>query len=179
MSFKKTALVLAAAIVSVTLSGLVLAQDSQPAGGDNPGRGGRGGRGNFDPAQFMKDRMDHIKTTLGATDDEWKVLQPKIEKIGKLAMQTRGMGMGMGRGGRGGQDATLPADAPDTQKKFVELKKVLDNKDSKKEDIIAALTAYREAKAKAQADLVAAQKELKDILTARQEAECVTLGLID
>ena len=43
-----------------------------------------------------------MKENFGATDDEWKVLQPKIEKVMTLRMQAGGMGgMMMGGGGRG------------------------------------------------------------------------------
>ena len=55
----------------------VLAQDTPPAG--QPGQPGQGGRP--DPAQFRQRFMDRIKEQLGSSDDEFKVLQPKIEQL--------------------------------------------------------------------------------------------------
>lgn len=43
----------------------------------------------------------------------------------------------------------------------------------------AALTALREARAKAREELEKAQKELKDLLTLKQEARLVTMGLLE
>ncbi|MEP0841816.1 MAG: hypothetical protein HRF43_03795, partial [Phycisphaerae bacterium] len=68
---------------------------------DQPG--GRGGRGNFDPAQMRQRMMDNIKEELAASDDEWKVLQPKVEKVLDAQRETRGGGFG-GFGGFGGRD---------------------------------------------------------------------------
>src|SRR5215831_6890440 len=58
------------------------------AGGDQGGgrrnRGGGnggGGGGNFDPTQFRQRMMDNIKEQMGAKDDEWKVIEPKLTKV--------------------------------------------------------------------------------------------------
>src|SRR5258705_7103323 len=61
-------------------------------------------RGNFDPAQARERFMTQIKERLGASDDEWKVLQPKLEKVMTAQRESRGGvgGFGGGRGGRGG-----------------------------------------------------------------------------
>src|SRR5437867_5400501 len=59
------------------------------------------GRGNFDPAQFRERRMNQLKEQLGATDDEWKAIQPKVEKVMNAQREMRGGG-GFGFGGPGG-----------------------------------------------------------------------------
>src|SRR5215208_6905495 len=60
-------------------------------------------RGNFDPAQFRERRMNQIKEQLGASDDEWKVIQPKVDKVMNAQRETFGGGRGFGgRGGGGG-----------------------------------------------------------------------------
>src|SRR5437762_6836879 len=73
---------------------------------DNQQGGRNQGRGNFDPAQFRQRAMDRIKEQLGATDDEWKVIQPKVEKVMTAHRESRGGfgfgGFGGGRGGPGG-----------------------------------------------------------------------------
>jgi len=55
----------------------------------------------------------------------------------------------------------------------------MQNKDAPSSDIVAALTAYRDARTKAQAELAAAGKRLRELLTVRQEAQLVLLGLLE
>src|SRR5687767_11756563 len=64
--------------------------------------GDRGGRGDFDPARFMEERMNRTKERLGATEEEWQVIKPKLEKV-MTAQAEAVMGrFGMGGGRRGG-----------------------------------------------------------------------------
>jgi hypothetical protein len=131
----------------------------------------------FDPAQFKQQRLDRIKEQLGATDDEWKVLQPKIEKVMDAQMAGFGGGFGRGRGGNNGGD-NAPPPTP-TAKAAQELRELLQNKDASADDIKAKLAALREARAKTRADLEAARKDLKEVLTQRQEAVLVTNGMLE
>jgi len=167
----------------------VFAQESRPA------RGGRGGT--FDPAQFQAQMDKAMQDRLGVTEDEWKVLQPKIEKVRTAQRDARGGGMfgmggpGMGgRGGRGGRGGNNPpADQPaqpdnapaqsEVQKASTALGKVLENKEAKPEDIKAALTTLRDAKVKAKTELEKAQKDLKEVLTLKQEAQFVMMGMLE
>jgi exonuclease VII large subunit len=149
--------------------------------------------GQRDPAQsqqrmeqFRQQMADRMKQSLGATDDEWKALQPRIEKVQTLSRQARGGGMGFMSRGRGGPGGRPQGDRPqsdrpqsEVEKKSEALQKILDNKEAKVEEIKAALTALREARAKARAELETAQKELREVVTVRQEAQLVTLGLLD
>jgi len=140
--------------------------------------GGGGGRGGFDPAAMRQRRLDNIKQSLGVTDQEWTALQPRVEKVMTLSMQARMGGM-MGRmGGRGGAAAEAPAPTTETEKTALALRTVLENKDSTKEQVAQALTAYRNAREKAEQDLAKAQEELKALLTPRQEAQLVLDGLL-
>ena len=189
----------AVAAMGIVSVGLASAADAPAAGGDNGGaRQGRQ-RGNFDPAQMRQQMSDRMKTAMGATDDEWKVLQPKIEAVQTAQRDTRGGGMMgmMGRGNRPGRTggaaggdaaggAAAPAAAPATPavpqseaaKASDALRKVLDNKEAKPEEVKTALQAFRDARTAAEAKLVAAQKELKDIVTVKQEAQLVMMGLL-
>jgi hypothetical protein len=168
-------------------------RDRNRDGGRDGGRdqrdGGRNGgrdRGNFDPAA-MRDRwMNSIKEDLGAKDDEWKVLQPKVEKVMTARRETmgdRGFG-GFRRGGddrRGGEDRRPPSDQPESKvaKAQRDLRTALDNKSASSDEINKKLTAYREARDKARADLQAAQKDLKELCTPRQEAALVMNGMLE
>jgi Spy/CpxP family protein refolding chaperone len=139
-------------------------------------------RGNFDPAQMRERYMNSIKEQLKADDDEWKVLSPKIEKLMTAQRDTRNVG-GFGRrpgggGGGGGGNADNQPQTP-VAKASAELRTVLENKDTAPEDIAKKLAALREARDKARADLAAVQKELKDVLTQRQEAVLVTMGMLE
>jgi hypothetical protein len=141
-------------------------------------------RGNFDPAQARERYLTSIKERLGASDDEWKVLQPKLEKVMTAQREGRagfGFGGGGGRrggGGNGGGDQPQqPTTAVGTASQ--DLNKALESKDTPAEEIAKKLTALREAREKAKADTAAAQKELKEILTPRQEAVLVTMGMLD
>ena len=163
---------------------LAQAQDAQPGGGRGRGRGG-----NFDPAQMRERRLNNIKEQLSPTDDEWKVLQPKIGKVmdaQRESFNMRGMfGGGRGRGGnRGGDQAqnnNRPAGQEETKlaKAQDELEKTLENKSAANGDVQAKLKAYRETRDKARADLQAAQKDLKEVCSVRQEAALVLAGVLE
>ena len=144
------------------------------------GGGGGGGRGGFDPAQMRERMMNGLKDQMGATEDEWKVIQPKLDKVMNAQRDARFGGFGGGRGGRGGGGGGA-ADQPQSPvaKASSELRTTLENKEAKAEDILAKLKSLREAKEKAHADLVAAQKELKEVLSQRQEAALVLAGMLD
>lgn len=156
----------------------------QAGGGQGGGPGGGGGGRNFDPAQWRQRMEERMKEQLGVNDEEWKVLQPKVEKVQQLQMQSRGGGGfgGRGRGGPGGGggpggDANQPQSP--VQQASADLRSVLDNKDSTPEQIKVKLDAYRAARTKAREELTAAQAELKDLLSARQEAALVSMGMLE
>jgi hypothetical protein len=163
---------------------------AQAAGGGQRGqRGQQGGRGNFDPAQAREQYMTRLKEQLGATDEEWKALQPKVTKVMDARRDNRGGGGGRGgpggpggrRGGNNGADQTAAAAQPTTAvgQAEADLRKTVEDKSAAPEEINKKLAALREAREKAKSELTAAQKELKDLLSARQEAILVTNGLLE
>jgi hypothetical protein len=151
-------------------------------GGFGGGRGGFGAGGNFDPAQFQQQMqqmiMDQDRQSLGITnDDEWAVIQPLIQKVldAQQALATVG-GMGMrggGRGGRGGAGA-FGAQASEEQQS---LQQALAN-NAPIAQVKDALAKYRAARKVKQANLETAQANLQKVLTTRQEAQAVLLGLL-
>jgi DNA-binding transcriptional MerR regulator len=174
---------LATSLLMGSLSVSAFAQTAPPGGNPPPG-GNTGGRRNFDPAQFRQQRLDRLKTELGASDDEMQALSPKLEKVMQLQRDAGG-GRGFGRrgGGQGGPGgATTPTPDPNAsvvQQKVAELRTVLENKDAKPDEIKAKLDALRAAKAEAKTQLAAAQQELRGLLTQRQEAVLVENGMLD
>jgi hypothetical protein len=136
--------------------------------------------------------MDRYKEALEVTsDDEWKVIAERIQKVMDARREIGGMGRGMGmfaRGRRGGDNA--PQAAPQAARgggrggfgqpnpELEALQKVIDAKGSA-DELKAALAKYRAAQADKRAKLEKAQEELKQVLNARREALCVTLGLLN
>jgi hypothetical protein len=142
-------------------------------------------RGNFDPAQFRERAMNRIKEQLGATDDEWKVIQPKVDKVMNAQRESRGGGGfgGFGGGGRGGGGGGGGgADQQPTTavgKAGADLRTTLEDKNAAPETISKKLATLREAREKARKDVADAQKDLKEILTQRQEAVLVINGMLE
>jgi hypothetical protein len=138
--------------------------------------------------EFQERFNTMLKEQLGTTEDEWKVLQPKIEKVMTARRNTGGGGGGFpggrgggggGRGRDGGGGGGSDADQSPVNKASRDLRTALENKDTPAEEITKRLTALREAREKARAELTSAQKELKEVLTQRQEAVLVTFGMLE
>jgi hypothetical protein len=148
---------------------------------DKPDKSERG-RGNLDPAAFRERITGMMKEQMGATDEEWKVIEPKLTKVWNARRDAGGRGGPGGFGGGGfagnrGGDST--SDASPVQSASRELRQVLENKDASPEQIGAKLKDLREAKEKAKETLASAQKDLKEVLTQRQEAVLVMFGMLD
>jgi hypothetical protein len=193
LKFKFAAPFLFMLLGALTLPAFGQAGGGGGGGGGNGGGGGGGGRGNFNPQQFQQQQMDRLKTALGATDDEFAALQPKIEKVQTLqrSLQTGGRGGfgGGGAGGRrgnngggaagGGAAATPAAPANPVAAAAADLQTTLADTNAKPEDIKTKLDALRSAKKAAKEDLTKAQEDLKGVLTQRQEAVLVEFGMLD
>ena len=184
----------AACVLALTVGGLSVAQ--QGGGGGGRRGGGQGGPGgNFDPAQMRQRMMERYKELLGADDQAWKVMEPRLQKVMDLNRQVnpggmRGMFGMFGRGGRGGPGGDGGPQGerrgpfgqePETalSKAMTQLQTTLENQTASPDDIKKQLTAVREAREKARAELAVAQEDLKKILTVRQEALLVTMGQLN
>lgn len=177
------------ALVAI-LSPLAMAQDNTGGnGGGNGGQRQRGGGGNGGAPggnQDWRQRFaDRLKEDLGATDEEMKVIQPKIEKLMMARRDASGFG-GMfgnrsGRGGPGGRGGDSQSDETPSpaQQASNDLRQTLENKSATPEEIAAKLKTLREARAKAREAVTAAQKDLKEVLTQRQEAVLVNMGWLE
>ncbi|MDP9175037.1 MAG: hypothetical protein M3O30_14415 [Planctomycetota bacterium] len=185
MLYPKKMGIFAALLLVSLIAAPVLAQNN----GGNGGGGGFGGQnGPPDPQQIqqfvaqMRQRvMDNIKTQLGSSDDEFAVLQPKIQKVldemqtsGAQALQRRAFSRGSRFAGLfNSQEANPVTEAAD------DLRKTLDDTASSPDAIRSKMDTLREAKAKARQDLTAAREDLKNVLTIRQEAVLVGMGLLE
>lgn len=162
------------------------------------GGGGGGGRGNFDPEQMRQRMMDNYRERLEVTSDsEWNVLQPRIQKVVDARREAASgrmggfgmMGMGNrqrpdaagGGGGGGGADQQRGqrragfGGQPDPD--LEALQKAIDSKASA-DEIKTKLAKYRDSRKQKEAALEQAQADLKKLLSVRQEAVAVTMGLL-
>ena len=145
----------------------------------------RGGdRGNFDPAEFQKRMMERVREQLEVkSDDEWKVIEPRVTKVME-ARRDASMGGGFGgRSGRppgGGGDQGGGGRSPfggEPSPEAEALRKAVEAK-APAEEIKAKLAKFREVKKVKEATLAKAQDELKKVLSLRQEATAVMSGLL-
>ena len=156
-----------------------------------------------DFAEMRQRMMDRMKEMIGASDDDWKAMQPKIEKIQQLQrnVNPRGMGMmmgppGGGPGGPGGgpPDGGGPGGPPpgfgggpdgggqqsDVQQKLRDLRKALQNKDTPADELKAKAQAYRDAKAAAKIELAKAQDDLSQSVTdPHQQSALLAMGVLE
>jgi hypothetical protein len=168
----------------VLLPTLVLAQQNAdihnaPAvPSTRPSRGSR--------SSFQQNQLDRIQEQLGATDEEWKVIEPRVQIVRELERSSVARRAGInGRARRGGavadrvQASPSEATTSPVQQATRELEDSLGSKETKPEEIKSKLAALREARSKALADLSKARDNLREILTARQEAALVMLGILN
>jgi len=184
-------------LILSTATGSLLAQNeapaAQPGGPGAPGApGGRPGRGNWDPEQMRQRMMERVREQLAVKDDaEWSVIESRIKKISDSRFgMGRGMGGPGGPGGPGGQGAPggqggqggpggrqgrggFGQANPDAEV----LQSALDSGASA-DDIKVKLTAYRAAAKVKEVQLEKAQDELRQLLSVKQEARAVLLGLL-
>lgn len=181
-------LVATASLLLVTASiPFLWAADSQPPA-QRP-QGGFGGQGAGQRGQVdMQARMlEMAKTQLNATDAEWAKIETPLKQVMTLSNQINARGFGFaGRGNRtGGQgQGQTPPQQPATEQSAVQkasagLTEVLQNESATAEEITAKLTELRTAKEAAQKELAAAQAELKKVITVRQEARLVLMGMLN
>jgi Spy/CpxP family protein refolding chaperone len=124
--------------------------------------GGPMGKGGFGPP-FGFGGPGDVKKTIGATDEEWKVIGPKMQKVTSLRRAVSGEA--------GGNAALTQAQA--------DLKAVLDEPKHTKAEVDEKLTAVRKAREQARTDLVEAQRDLARLLTPAQQAVMVSLGYLE
>ncbi|MBE7558277.1 hypothetical protein HS125_04775 [bacterium] len=170
-------------------SGVAMAQEE----GQRGQRGLRGGPGGqFDPQQMRERMMESMREQLGATDEaEWNVIQPLLSSVVEKRFETQRNRMRMGagmfaRGGRGGGPAGPGGPGGPRGGFFGEpsaeqtaLGNLLESPNAKSSDIKSALKNLRDARKKQEAELEKACEDLKKVLSVKQEAQLVLMGVLD
>lgn len=143
------------------------------------------GRGNFDPEQMRVRMMERYREAFEVKDDaEWKLLEGRITKVTDAR---REMGGGRGIGGPGGRRGGADGgdQGADRRRSFFgepspeaeALQKAIEAKASN-DEIKTKLAKYRESQKVKQANLDKAQSELRQVLSVKQEANAVLMGLL-
>jgi len=152
-------------------------------GGQRRNRQGGGPGGNFDPAAIQQRILERTQEQLGFTNDtEWDAVKPLVQKVLDARREVGFGGMGRMFGGRnrsGDQGGnTRPNPFSQTSPEQEALQKAIDDNapSSQIKDLLAKYKATQKAK---QAKLEAAQADLKAVLTSKQEAQAVLLGLVN
>lgn len=176
--------VLAVAVAVGLTAGSLMAQDNN----NNNQRRDRGDRGNFDPAQFQQRMMDGVRERLAfKSDDDWKAVQPLVQKVFDARREVGFGGMSFrGSFGRRGSDTNAPAGGRDQgRRSFGEpsaeaqaLQKAIES-NAPAAQLKEALDKCRAARKQKEDALKQAQEQLRAVLTARQEAEAYSMGLVN
>ena len=130
--------------------------------------------------------MATFRSALDCTDDEWKHIEPKLIRIALLKMDA-GELAAVGGMGRGGSRMTTfirnildPNALPSTVAQHeAELQDMIDQKLSSTDAYKNKLEQIRKDRAKAREELATAEKDVTSLLTVRQEAQLVLLGLLN
>ena len=163
----------------------------------------------IDRAQQIKEFQERVakirkeflyeKSALGATDEQWKVIKAKLERVRQLrdqARSTAGLGLtsssGSGTSSRDRARRNVPtwqwtkrwkdkaiSKLTDSQKIANELIKLVENRNTTPEQFRRKMDALRKARgedAEIKRQLSEAQQELRELLTTRQEAALVLMN---
>jgi hypothetical protein len=185
-----SATVLGLAVLSATLP--ASAQDAEGGRrrnreGGPGGQGGPGGGGNWDPAQMRQRMMERMREQFAVTDDaEWKLISERIEKVNtaRMSLASRGGfgfggggrgpgGQGGGGGGQGGRGGMFGEVSPEQEA----LQKAVES-NAPADEIKTKLAKFRASQKDKEAKLEKAQDDLRQVLSAKQEATAVLLGLL-
>ena len=121
--------------------------------------------------------LNAIRRQLEVSDEEWKALQPKIQRVLTASGEASSPGPA-GQMGGGLAFLSRQMTKGEVSKRRADLQAATNNPAGAPGDIQTKLSALREATKKAQEELAAAQKDLIEVLTSRQEAVLALLGLL-
>ena len=160
-------------------------------GGGRRNRGGNGG--NFDPAQMQQRRLDNVRQQLDFTNDtDWSAVQPLVQKVLDAQQAARNGGGRGGFGGRSGGNNGQNGNnnngntngpgrggfGPQPSPEAVALQQAIDN-DASPDQLKDLLAKYDASQKTKQAALAAAQANLRQILTVKQECQATMMGLLN
>jgi hypothetical protein len=133
--------------------------------------------------------MERLRKQLGATDEEWKVVGPRVEALLAAQQEARAGIRGFRAGGFGGPPAgggggrgffgPGPQESSAVEEAAAAVREASQDPSVPDRDTALALREYRKARDRARERLATAERDLRELLTQRQEAILVTLGLLE
>ena len=173
---------LAALLVTLMASFLSAAEERQRS--ERPQRGQRSEAGirrggGFDRTAMRQRMMKRMQEQMGIPEKEWAIIEPRLSKVMELSQSAyeRGMMFRRMRGGRRTPDIEN-AEGP-IEKAAQSLQETLENETVSTDEIKSKLRVLRSAREKAQQELAKAQQDLREVLTIKQEAQLVMMGMLD
>ena len=132
--------------------------------------------------------LERLRVQLGATDVEWKVLGPKLETLIRSRQEVRAGIRGVGRGafaggfggGRGlGGFPSAGGEPSEVEEAAEAVRAAAEDPDVGPREAARRLATYRKAREKARERLDKAEREVKELLTQRQEGILLMMGLVE
>ncbi len=151
--------------------------------------------------ESAKKADESMKQALRATERQWKVIKPRLDKVEYLSKQARvsmapaSFRRSRGSGGPNNQQSVpkveegwkwskawakkAPSELTEGERTCEELLLLMEDKDSKQEEIEQKVEALREIRKEASKQLAKAQQELREVVTFRQEATLVLMRYLN
>jgi Spy/CpxP family protein refolding chaperone len=143
--------------------------------------------------QMRKEQNDRMRESLELSEEEYSAIQPMVEKVQQLSLESFAVGRGPigrggpggfggGRGGFGGFAGVGPEMSPQGQAlndASDALRETLDNDAASSDDVKQKLATLRQARVAIADALRQAREELRGFVTPKQEATLVLQGLLD
>ena len=179
-----TLLVLVAGpIVSMAQDDATSSEETESVDRPRGPRGNRGDRGDrwqgqrrFDPEQMRARVADRVKEMLEVNDEEWKIIAPLLKDVFEKQTEARWGGIRnmftMGRRGSGREEQNADGETE-------ALRNALDSKETAPADIKTKLKDFRKSRKAKEQELQKAREKLRKVLTVRQEAQLVLIGILD
>ena len=133
--------------------------------------------------------LERLRVQLGATDVEWKVLGPKLETLIRSRQEVRAGIRGVGRGafaggfgggrGLGGFPSASGGEPSEVEEAAEAVREAAEDPDVGPREAGRRLATYRKAREKARERLDKAEREVKELLTHRQEGILLMMGLVE
>ena len=131
-----------------------------------------------------------VKQVIGASDQEWPVLRPRVERVLGLlreanagrdlrATKTKDAKKDAKRGDPPPDAGAAPQATSPVEERSRDLLQAVGDQQVPVGEVRARIAAIRQARAKARADLAKAQEELRELLTVRQEAVLIVVGVLE
>ena len=124
----------------------------------------------WNPAEMQQRFMTAIKEQLKATDEDWKVIEPRLKAVMDKEQAARQLSSRGGFFRRGGQNDQPAAEV-------AAVTKAIEGGDAA--TIKTALAALRKARTDREAETTKAKDALREVLTVAQEAQLVLNGLLN